>query len=257
MRSTRRQVGCAVLVGLTALSYGGSGLVGATEPPRAQTARSRLARFQVVPAANLGMYVSRTAGGAIQLDGRTGELTFTKIVSADGTFTLDLTTGTDSVSLAYAGHTISVSRNGRRAVIGADDESGRERVAGLLAGSRAVGLLRAASAAVQESDDTSVGGAAVLTADALVGSLTGDIGAPARIARHLARKSLTGLRRVEVSEESCYRNYERNVTEYYAEAEECIMEAWLPTTRYACSFVWLIQIESEWFHLWACVGFNF
>jgi hypothetical protein len=258
MKGVGRRVGCAVLAGALAFGFASSGGAGAAAPARAQSASSRFARFQVVPAANLGLYVSRTAEGSIQVDGRAGELTFTKVVSADGTFTLALTTGADAVSIAFQGNAIKASRNGREVVVQAGDEASLERVGALIAGSRAVRLLRTVSTAVQDADDTSVGGAAVLMADALVGALTGDAGAPGRIARHLGRKSLSGVRRVEISEESCYKNYEHAVIEAYIDGEACLEEiGWWNPLRYGCSFTWLLEVETEWFHMWACVGFNF
>lgn len=254
MGRTAKWVGCAVLT----VVLGASGSVVATQTAPQSSARAKLARFHVIPEANLALALGRNADGSMQVSGQAGELTFAKTVNEDGTFTLNLTTGRDTVTFDYQGPVVTVSRNGRQVVVSNADEDSAGRGAALLAGSRAVALLRAVSTAVQNSDDASAAGVALLSADALVGALTGDSGAPGRIAKHIVRKALSNLRRVEVSEESCYREWESAVLRAYDEFWDCYddFSPYNPMQK-LCSLRWMLEVEAEWFHMFACIGFSF
>jgi hypothetical protein len=258
MDSVRKGVACAVLAGVVVAGHGDRGEIAAAQAPDRPAVRRGVPRFQAVPAAGAVFEFRRGAAGTIQIEGRTGELTVTKTVSGDGTFTLDLSAAQDEVSVAFAGHSVTVTRGGRQAVLNAGDEASMTRVATLLAGSRAVTLMRAAASGIVDAEDKSVAGAALLVADGLVGTLTGDVGALGRTARYLARARRATVQRVEVSEESCYKSWERNVTEAWDDFAMCAeqMGYWNPA-KYLCAFAWALEVETEWFHMLACVGFDF
>ena len=131
-----------------------------------------------------------------------------------------------------------------------------DKVRRLLADSRAARLVRVAAAAVQDSEDNSASSAALLIGDALVGMLTGDAGAPGRVARHLARHARSRVRPVSLQID-CYNTWERRVFRASYEWEECARDfsVWNPT-RHLCAMRWILQVESYWFSFMTCSGWS-
>jgi hypothetical protein len=224
---------------------------------RVRTAAS--AQVRVVSPADLTVSGTTTIDGAVQVDGRGGDLTFTKKVFQDGSFTLEMAAPKDRVSLSFSGRSITV-RRGRKAVTLSLERAREEefdRARRLLADSRAVRLLRAAAAAVEESDEEALGPMAVVTSDALVGLLTGDVGAPGRAARRLARRGRAHARRIGMQND-CYHEWQQRVLVASYEWEACAYDfsVWNPI-RHLCAASWLLAIESYWFSFITCSGFGF
>jgi hypothetical protein len=229
-------------------------------PPAAGiSARPRPIAAQVrhVDRAEITFHGRLTREGAIQIEGRGGELTFRKTSSADGRFTMDLEGPGDKVAISLSQDSITVSRNRRRVVLSlaAPNDKDLDRARVLLAGSKAVRLTRVAAEALQEAEDNSASGISLLIGDALIGMLTGDEGAPRRLARHLARHVTSGVRRVATTD--CYGEWERRVLRASYEWESCAsaFSVWNPI-RNVCAFRWTLQIESYWFTFLSCTGFN-
>jgi hypothetical protein len=264
-----RPVECVVLAGMAIVLPTG-GAHGATLPvslaacgfntsPAFGPAAPRPIAAQVrhVEAAEITFHGSPTADGGIQIEGRGGDLVFRKRSHATGRLTIDLEAPGDRVGIALTEHAVTISRRGRRITIplsgGSDRDLDNARV--LLAGSSAVRLARVAAAAVQDAEDDSASSASLLMADALVGMLTGDSGAPGRVARHLSRHARTGIRRAATTD--CYLEWEGRVLRSSFEWESCArsFSVWNPT-RNLCAFRWLLQVESYWFTFISCTGFN-
>jgi hypothetical protein len=118
-----------------------------------------------------------------------------------------------------------------------------------------VRLTRVAAAALQEAEDDSAAAVSLLMGDALVGVLTGDEGAPVRLARHLSRHARGLVHRVATTD--CYMQWERRVLKASYEWESCArsFSVWNPT-RNLCALRWSLQVESYWFTFLSCTGFN-
>jgi hypothetical protein len=121
------------------------------------------------------------ADGAFEIEARGGELVFQKRSLPGGGFELDLSAPKDSVVISLNDSGITVERNRRRASMSLSAASieDLDGIRKLLAGSAAVRLTRTAAAAVLESGDDGLSSTSLLIADALVGLMTGDEGAPA------------------------------------------------------------------------------
>jgi hypothetical protein len=232
-------------------------LVASGALPAPSTARIA-AQVGSLPRAGITLSASTTVDGAIAIEGRAGDLLFRKKVAANGSFTLTLEARRDKVTVEVSEHAITVVRQKGRTVVTKDAEAEEqlEKVGRLLADSRAVRSFRMAAAAVEQSQDTSPAAAAVLLADAVLGPLTGDAGAPSRVARHLSRSARSRMLRVAASA-NCYQSYERIVVDAYNDLEGCFdqFDWWHPFRR-LCGWVWTLQIESAWFSLISCSGFG-
>jgi hypothetical protein len=171
--------------------------------------------------------------------------------------TIDLETPGDKVTIGLTEHSVVIVRNKRRLALSVSSGTIREldNVGALLGSSQAVRLARAAAAAVQEAEDDSGSSASLVIADALVGLLTGDVGAPGRAARYLSRRARTGIRQIATND--CYRLWEGRVLTASYEWESCAraFSVWNPTKN-LCAFRWVIQVESYWFNFLSCSGFN-
>ena len=111
-------------------------------------------------------------------------------------------------------------------------------VSRLLADSRAVRQMRAKGAAFEADEEDSAAAASLLFADALVGTLTGDVGAPHRVARLLSKKARAGLRTVQGRPNTCYYQWEQTCLWAYMDYEEYALLYWSPqlmcATRWGC-----------------------
>jgi hypothetical protein len=248
----------------------------ATTPPFLSSCRPAAVQFQQVPSirpaaaqvrrvepADLTFQAVTTNDGAIQIEARGGDLVFRKKVRADGSFDLLLEGRGDAVAVAFDQSTITVVRNRRRVAIstgpnaeGAKVQEGLTAAQRLLAGSSATSLLRLAATAVQDAEDDSAASASLLVADAVVGMLTGDSGAPGRVARYMARHARARVQRAAMQTD-CYYSWEGSVLHASYEWESCAsaFSVWNPT-RHLCALRWTIQIESYWFTFLSCTGFS-
>jgi hypothetical protein len=205
--------------------------------------------------ADLTLTTSAARDGSLQVDGHGGDLQFRKSVRPNGSYTLNLETSHDAVTIAFSEHAITISRGRKSAALTlatASDED-LDNAHRLLADSRAARLLRTAAANVEESDD-SPESAALLMADAVVGLLTGDTSAPRRVAQHLTRRARAQIRPA-MMQVDCYSTWEHRVllASYEWEACERDFSVWNPA-RHLCAARWLIQAESYWFSFLSCSG---
>jgi len=205
------------------------------------------------PRQNLTFNASTTAEGDVQIEARGSELGLRKKVRGNGRYSLELEGPGDKVLLNVSEEKITVARGKKTVVLTAETaEDQMDAVRRLLADSKAVQLLRSAGAAFEAADEDSAATTAILLSDALVGALTGDVGAPRRVARRLARHAGTSIRPVGGRPNSCYYQWEQTMLWAYMEYEECafidnIYIGW-------CALRWTLQSESAWFSLISCSG---
>ena len=207
------------------------------------------------PRQDLTFSVNTTADGDVQLDARGGELGFRKKVRGNGQYSLEIEAPRDKVVFSVSEGKITVARGRKTISLTAETAEGQlDDVRRLLADSRAVQLLRSAGAAFEASDEDSPATVALLLSDSLVGALTGDVGAPRRVARRLARHAGTQMRPVAQRPATCYYQWEQTMLWAWMEFEECVVldNMWV----YWCSTRWTLQAESAWFSLISCSGFG-
>lgn len=216
------------------------------------------AQIRHVPDTEVLFSGSMTGDGAFALEARGGGLVLTKTSRGPSGFSLDLEAPGDKVAITFGPAGIVVSRNARETTVGIDgsDIGELDRARELLAGSTAVRLARVAASSLQDSEDNSMAAASLLIADTLVGVLTGDFGAPGRMARHLSRHTRANLRRV-VGGIDCYKDWEQRVYGASNELSSCVwsFSVWNPT-RNLCAFRWILQVESYWFSFLTCSGLS-
>lgn len=205
------------------------------------------------PRQNLTFSAGTTAEGDVQLEGRGGDFTFRKKVRDTGRYSLEIEGPRDKVLVRVSEEKISVTRGKKTIELTAEAADGEmEEVRRLLADSKAVQLLRAAGAEFEASDEDSAATVAVLLSDALVGSLTGDVGAQRRVARRLARHAASAVRSAGARPITCYYQWEQTMLWAWMDFEECyflqrIYLGW-------CSLRWTMQAESAWFGFISCSG---
>jgi hypothetical protein len=208
--------------------------------------------------ADLTFEATTTVDGGIQVEARGGDLVFRKKVLPNGSFVLELNGRGDSVVISFNQDTITVGRNRRQLTIavGSNLDERLSAAQRLLAGSKSAGLLRLAAAAVQDAEEDSAAAASLLVGDAVIGMLTGDIGAPARAGRYLARHARARVRQAAMQTD-CYYSWENAVLRASYEWESCAtsFSVWNPT-RHLCAFRWMLQVESYWFTFLSCTGFS-
>jgi hypothetical protein len=209
--------------------------------------------------ADVTFEVGPAAGGSIEVSGRSGELQVKKTVQSSGDSVLELSTPQDRVTVTVTGQTTTVTRGGktvdlRRNAAASDDG---DQVRRLLADSHAVLRFRAVNAALIESDDRSPASLAFITSDAVTGLLTGDVGAPRRIAQFMARPGLSKVRRAGMAID-CYSLMEQRMTDAWTDYIGCVGSV-LGFTYFQdlCAYRWVVQNESYWFNFISCSGFNF
>jgi len=204
--------------------------------------------------ANITVSAGAAADGAIEVEATGGDLTFRKRVQADGRYTMEIEAPRDKVSIGVSENAITVTRGGKTITV--TPQASQRQADGLrrlLADSRAVDLLRNAGAEFEASGDDSAASTPVVLADALVGTLTGDVGASRRAGRRLSAKSRAELRPVG-RPVTCYYQWEQSILWAYMDYEECFYGRYFPLLW--CALRWNMQAESAWFHLLACSGFG-
>jgi len=215
------------------------------------------AQVRHIPEADVTLSGRPTGDGGFIVEARGGDLVFEKTLLPGGGFTLDLAAPNDAVVIRFTSEGVTVRRNGRSATVNltGGDESELEAATQLLSGSRAIRLTRRAADGLLVAEDSSMAGASLLMADSLIGLLTGDEGAPGRIARHLARRGRGLIRRVQSVD--CYGEWERRVLAASFEFDACYITtpAWNPV-RNLCAYRWVLQVETYWFQMISCVGLN-
>jgi hypothetical protein len=202
--------------------------------------------------ANLTVSAGVASDGSVEIEATSPTLGFRKRVQPNGRYTVDLQTGRDKVTLGVTETSISVTRGKRTVTLGADaPQSHFDELRKLLADSRAIDHLRSAGAELEASDEDSAASTPIVLVDALVGSLTGDVGAARRAGKTLSRRARSQLRSVG-RPNTCYYQWEQTILWAYMELEECFYSgAFFPMW---CNLRWTMQAESAWFHFLACSG---
>jgi hypothetical protein len=217
--------------------------------PAAQVTRNEQAdvTFELQPSAD-----------GVVLTARIGDLLVTKTVQSSGEFVLDIANDGDKVTIAASGQGTTVTRGKTNIAVPRGNESAgnADKIRRLLADSRAVLRFRGVSASLLEAEDRSPAALALIMADATVGMLTGDVGAPRRIAQFLARGARKNLRPVSMAVD-CFTTMETRFVEAYGDYWNCYISV-SPYTFYQdlCSWRWVLQVESYWFSFLSCSGFN-
>jgi hypothetical protein len=215
----------------------------------AQTSRNDKAdaTFEVRPAADGGIEVVGTSGG----------LNVKKVVHASGESVLTLGTDHDNLSIATTAQGITVTRNKTTLSLLRSDasEANGDKIRRLLADSQAVRQFRRMSATLIETDDRAPASLAAVIGDAVIGQLTGDVGAPRRAAAHLARRS-SKLKPVALRPD-CFAGMEANMMYAAQDVASCYSSVgnnsfW----EDMCSIRWVLQAESYWFEFLSCTGFS-
>lgn len=197
-------------------------------------------------------------GGTVELRASRGALQVRKAVHATGEHVLELSRGRDSVSVSMSAAGLRVTR-GRTTITldptRQDDEAG-DRVRRVLAESPAVVQFRRAAEALLMAEDRTAPAVAFLLADATIGSLTGDVGAPRRMAQHLVARVRRDARPVGMALD-CFTVMEQRMVEAWTDYQAC----WISTSpnsyyQSLCGYRWIIQVESYWFSMISCSGFN-
>jgi hypothetical protein len=209
--------------------------------------------------ADLTFEVRPSPDGTFTVQAGGTELSVRKTVDESGSWTLEIQTRNDKVVLSVGPQGLNLVR-GKKSIAFSLDTATEEQLTDarrLLADSKAVVLFRAASAALEASEDDSGPATSVLIADAIVGALTGDVGAPRRIARHLARHSLSRVRRVGMGTD-CYAVWEGRVMSAWSDYTSCIYDfmPWAPL-QILCAARWSLMVESYWWTFIACSSLPF
>jgi hypothetical protein len=205
--------------------------------------------------ANLAVSAGLASDGSIQIEATGGDLGFRKRVQSDGRYTVELETPGDKVTLGVTESSIAVTRGRKTVTLRADASQGQfDDLRKMLADSRAIDLLRSTGAEFEASGEESAASTPIVLVDALVGSLTGDVGASRRAARTLSKRARAQLRPVG-RPNTCYYQWEQSIIFAYMELEQCFFSgSFFPMW---CNLRWTIQAESAWFGFIACSGFGF
>ncbi len=208
--------------------------------------------------------LSLTREGAVRVTVKSGDLEVEKLVHADGHFRLTARGAGDSLSLEVEPDSVAVVRHGREVRLdprrAMDDDW--QQVTEMLAGSKAMRLLRNLAVNVESATLESPGGQAIIVGDAALGVLSGDVGAVSRVAGQMraAHQRRLRLSRVSVAPQAdflvCYTKYADAVTEAADQYGSCRAETWwFDFYGYLCSFEWLLKAESIWFQFLGCSAF--
>jgi hypothetical protein len=204
------------------------------------------------PKPNITFSASTTVEGEVRIEASGGDFGFRKRVQSTGAYTLDLEAGGDTLRFRVTGSDITITRGKQVVIITPDSpESVATAVRRMLSDSTAVKKLRETGAMFEAEDDDSPAAAAVLLSDAVVGALTGDVGAPHRIARLLAKRARALSRSAGQRPPSCYSQWEQTMMWVWMDFEECTV---LQNLGPWCTLRWTMQTESAWFSLLSCSG---
>lgn len=220
----------------------------------AQVTRNERANvtFEVRPSGDGGAELTATAAG----------VEISKSVQPTGEFVLTVKAGADAVTVAVSGRGTRLSR-GRQSVDlprGADAPGRRPAARRMLADSDAIVRYRAMADGLMASDDRSPAALGVIIADAMVGALSGDVGAPRRVADFLARGGRKNARPAGLAID-CFTLMEQRMVEAWSDYVSCWMSVsnimFSDYWQELCAVRWVIQVESYWFNFLSCSGFNF
>jgi hypothetical protein len=193
--------------------------------------------------------------GTVRLLGSADDLRFEQRVFADRRIEFSVRRGADAVGLTLDRGKAILVRGGRSVSVGANEAQEQHWLAAqqLLAGSPAVFRFRRFVAALPAERRRTMEGAAVLLADAALGTLAGDTLASDHLVDRL-RSGRPSVRRAAFEEEkSCYEKWEAQAIRTWEDYKLCIVEAWW--IRDLCSWRFILMAESNWFELLGCIAF--
>jgi hypothetical protein len=187
------------------------------------------------------------------------ELRIRKFTNKGGGSTIELSRLGDVVVIGVDKGLIRVARNGQTVTV--DSPESLESVQQLLAGSQAMFHTRAFLSALEARSTFKGIEISLLSTAAFAASLTGDTGAPMRIAERFVEKHRGIFRRVRFDDgSSCWTSYENEVTAAWGDLQGCMAEAdssgmvMGAVLRLACNGVWLFRGESAWFEYIKCLS---
>jgi len=203
--------------------------------------------------------------GRREMTVRTGDLDLQKRVAPNGEASLRLQARDDLVVIDISGATVTVTRGRTRVVLSATspDEASLLAAQQALAGSRAIRRLRTFASELERSPDLGPAVAGVALADALLGYLSGDTGAPARLAARLKARRDARVRQVRYVQDGemevgCYRTWEHEVILAWSEYEGCKADfEWWNPIQELCTVRYLLWVESAWFQFLGCSALPF
>jgi hypothetical protein len=222
------------------------------ETTRVSLAARPAGQVRQYPRPNLTFSASTTVEGEVQIEASGSDFGFRKRVESSGAYTLDLKSGADTLTLRVTDSDVRITRGREVRVVGPDSPASvAADVRRMLSDSAAVRRLRETGAIFEAGEDDSPAATAVLLSDAVVGALTGDVGAPHRIARLLSKRARALSRSAGQRPNSCYYQWEQTMMWVWMDFEECTV-LW----NYGgwCTLRWTIQTESAWFSLLSCSG---
>lgn len=249
---------CAVPATAPAVAAPASMRVGGRTPGGERIGPRLAAQVTRNDRADVTFEVRPAASGAIDLIARRGDLEVTKRVQPNGEFTLEIAAGKDRVAIGASGRGSSVSRGKTRVSLPRAGETevvstGARR---LLAESNAVVKFRALTAALLADEDRSPAATAMIVADAAIGVLSGDVGAPGRAAQYLGRKGRGPGRRAALAVD-CFALMETRFVEAWNDYANCWASTIAnPIYQNLCAWRWTLQVESYWFSFISCSGFS-
>jgi hypothetical protein len=210
---------------------------------------------QVSGRSELGLTVgvSATNDGGMLLSASAGDLSFRKVVYADGRYQAQIEQGRDRIAFAGSEGRIVVTYGSRSLTLSADqDDQQPGRVRALIVSSPALRQFRRLVAQLEATGDVSTELLGLRVTGAIVSELDGDDGAVRRLSRELRSKFTATMRKVRLRA-SCYDSYQALVVQAAAQMEQCMgqFSVWNPM-RQVCAGVWTLQVESAWFSFLSC-----
>lgn len=208
--------------------------------------------------ANATFFFSLARDGASRMTLKAGELDVEKTVYHDGRFQIALQAGEDRMSVVVGLAVLDVARGNRHLHIDIGQASDEDwlQVKTLLAGSRALRLFRALAYNLDPATLRKPAGASIVSSDAILGYLDGDLAAVARLGQQMRTARQARIRTVALGEEpedSCYKKWEAAVVAAADEYDKCRHSfPWYSPAQAGCVLVWTLQAESAWFQFLAC-----
>ena len=181
-----------------------------------------------------------------------------KFTSKHGESVVELAYRGDQVVLQLAAGLVRVTRNNRS--IDVVDAAALESVQSLLGGSAAIFHAKAMLSEFETQSRLTPGEMSLLSALAFAAALTGDFGAPARLAERFQFVHRGVVRQVGLAAEaSCWSNYEGEVNAAWNDMQQCMSDTddsgWFGSVvRLACNATWLLRGESAWFEYLKCLS---
>jgi hypothetical protein len=199
--------------------------------------------------------LARTADGGLRFEIDGDDVAVRKSLKANGDFEMTLRASGDEFAVTRRGASIRVSR-GERALefgLGDLDEDGMVRLQQIVSGSAAIRRFRGLHGALTGDTRCSSLGAAADIIDMWVGVLQGQptpsrpVAATPQAVAMMADDGSGG------GGPSCYELWSAEVLVAWNDYTGCRHSfPWYNPLREACSFLWIIRIESAWFQLISC-----